>query len=172
MDKSCPKYNISEIFSSYDPGEPDAYAKLKGGPLAPCIKGDIFLYQLQNGVYIKAYITGIPTTTSSGNPTSFHGFHIHEHGDCSIGTATDPFLASGSHWNPTNQTHPMHVGDLPPILSANGIGILSVYTDKFTVSDSIGKAFILHEGIDDFTSQPSGNAGPRLACGIIVSYRR
>lgn len=172
MDTSCPKYNISEIFSSYNPGEPDAYAKLKGGPLSPCVKGDIFLYQLQNGVYIKAYIKGIPNTKSDGNPTSFHGLHIHENGDCNIGSPSDPFLESGGHWNPTNQPHPMHAGDLPPILSANGIGILSVYTDRFRVSNSIGKAFILHEGIDDFTTQPAGNAGARLACGVIVPYRR
>ena len=64
----------------------------------------------------------------------------------------------------------MHAGDLPPILSANGIGILSTFTNRFTVDEVIGKSFILHQGYDDFTSQPSGNAGARWACGIIDYY--
>lgn len=168
MDNSCPKYDIQKIFSMYDPSRPTGYAKLKGGPLAPCIRGDIFLYQLEDGVYIKAYITGIPNVNNQ--TSSFHGFHIHEVGDCSVGDNNNPFTAAKSHYNPTNAEHPMHAGDLPPILSANGVGILSVFTDRFTVDDVIGKSFILHQGYDDFTSQPAGNAGSRLACGVIIAY--
>ena len=66
--------------------------------------------------------------------------------------------------------HPMHAGDLPPILSANGIGILSTFTNRFTVEEVIGKSFIIHSGYDDFTSQPAGNAGTRWACGVIDYY--
>ena len=139
-----------------------------GGPLAPCIVGDVFLYQLEEGVYIKAYITGIPNINNQ--TSSFHGFHIHEVGDCTVGNANDPFTAAKSHYNPTGAEHPMHAGDLPPILSANGVGILSFYTDRFTVDQVVGKSFILHKGYDDFTSQPAGNAGPRLACGVINYY--
>ena len=168
MDNSCPKYSIQKIFSVYNASNPDAYAQIKGGPLAPCIKGTVYLYQLEDGVYVKAYITGIP---SVNNQTSaFHGFHIHEVGDCSVGNANDPFTAAKSHYNPTNVEHPMHAGDLPPILAANGIGILSTFTNRFIVKDVIGKSFILHAGYDDFTSQPAGNAGARWACGVILKY--
>ena len=59
MDKSCPKYDIQKVFSGYNQSKPNAYAQIKGGPLAPCIKGTIYLYQLDEGVYIKVYITGI-----------------------------------------------------------------------------------------------------------------
>ena len=126
------------------------------------------MYQLEEGVYIKAYITGIPNINNQ--TSSFHGFHIHEVGDCTVGNANDPFTAAKSHYNPTGAEHPMHAGDLPPILSANGVGILSFYTNRFTVDQVIGKSFILHQGYDDFTSQPAGNAGSRLACGVIVYY--
>ena len=159
MDKSCPEYDIQKIFSMYNPSKPNAYAQIKGGPLAPCIKGTIYLYQLEDGVYVKAYITGIPNTNNQ--TSSFHGFHIHEIGDCTVGNKNDPFTNAKSHYNPTNAEHPMHSGDLPPILSANGIGILSVFTNRFTVNEVIGKSFILHEKYDDFTSQPAGNAGSR-----------
>ena len=52
MDTSCPKYDIQKIFSAYNPSRPNAYAQIKGGPLAPCIRGTIYLYQLGEGVYI------------------------------------------------------------------------------------------------------------------------
>ncbi len=54
--------------------------------------------------------------------------------------------------------------------TANGIGILSTFTNRFTVDEVIGKSFILHAGYDDFTSQPAGNSGARWACGIIDYY--
>lgn len=170
MDKSCPKYDIQKIFSVYNQSKPDAYAQIKGGPLAPCIKGTIYLYQLEEGVYLKAYITGIPNMNNESS--SFHGFHIHELGDCSVGDEKNPFTKAKSHYNPTNVSHPMHAGDLPPILSSDGIGILSVFTNRFTVNEVIGKSFILHEGYDDFTSQPAGNAGARWACGVIDYYKK
>lgn len=170
MDKSCPKYDIQKIFSVYNQSKPDAYAQIKGGPLAPCIKGTIYLYQLEEGVYIKAYITGIPNINNESS--SFHGFHIHEVGDCSVGDEKNPFTGAKSHYNPTNVSHPMHAGDLPPILSSDGIGILSMFTNRFTVNEVIGKSFILHGGYDDFTSQPAGNAGARWACGVIDYYKK
>ena len=170
MDKSCPKYDIQKIFSVYNQSKPDAYAQIKGGPLAPCIQGTIYLYQLEEGVYIKAYITGIPNINNESS--SFHGFHIHEVGDCSVGDEKNPFTEAKSHYNPTNTSHPMHAGDLPPILSSDGIGILSVFTNRFAVNEVIGKSFILHGGYDDFTSQPAGNAGARWACGVIDYYKK
>ncbi|WP_290453883.1 superoxide dismutase family protein, partial [Romboutsia ilealis] len=118
--------------------------------------------------YIKVYITGIPNVNNQAS--SFHGFHIHEVGDCSIGNDNEPFTAAKSHYNPNNVEHPMHAGDLPPILSANGIGILSTFTNRFTVDEVIGKSFIIHSGYDDFTSQPAGNSGTRWACGVIDYY--
>ena len=59
---------------------------------------------------------------------------------------------------------------MPPILASDGIGILSVYTSYFTVADIINKSVVLHENYDDFTTQPFGNSGAKIACGRILPY--
>ncbi|SHH90039.1 Copper/zinc superoxide dismutase (SODC) [Clostridium grantii DSM 8605] len=77
---------------------------------------------------------------------------------------------AGGHWNPKNQPHGNHAGDLPVLFSNNGVAIMSFFTDKFKVAGIINKAIIIHESPDDYTSQPSGNAGKRLACGLIQGF--
>lgn len=170
MDNFCEKYNINKLFENYDPQSPDAFARIKGGKLAPCIEGDVFFYELKEGVYVKAFITGIPDINMQGEPVRFHGFHIHETGDCSIGTEENPFPKTGGHYNPSESNHPFHAGDLPPILESDGVGILAFYTSYFTVRDIINKSVVIHEGVDDFTTQPSGDSGPKIACGRIIPY--
>lgn len=167
---SCPKYNINEIFANYNPQRPTAFARMRGGQLAPCIEGNVFFYQLNGGVYVRAYITGIPDTNMNGEVARFHGFHIHENGDCSVGVATKPFPNTGEHYNPSDSQHPFHAGDLPPILASDGVGILSFYTSYFTVADIINKSIVLHDKYDDFSTQPSGNSGDKIACGKIIPY--
>lgn len=63
--------------------------------------------------------------------------------------------------------HPYHAGDLPPLFSANGNAVLEVLTDRFNIHQIIGKTIIIHRNPDDFTTQPSGNAGEKIACGVI-----
>lgn len=63
--------------------------------------------------------------------------------------------------------HPLHVGDLPPLLENNGYAYMSVLTNKFKISDIIGKTVIIHDMPDDSTTQPSGNSGKKIACGVI-----
>ncbi len=104
-----------------------------------------------------------------------HGIHVHETGECS---APD-FKSAGGHFNPQGTDHacppttPRHAGDFGNIeISADGSGHLDETSDLITVTPGdtsvVGKAVILHEGQDDCTSQPSGNAGPRLACGVVT----
>lgn len=170
MDLSSLKNEIPKIFSAYQPNHPTAIARLQGSINAPSVIGEVLFYQLSGGVYIKSYIIGIPEVNSNGTPTKFHGFHIHERGDCFPGTITESFPDTGNHYNPTNSKHPFHAGDLPPILVANGVGILSVYTSAFNVNDIIDKSIILHENPDDFHTQPSGDSGNKIACGVIMPY--
>ena len=54
MDNSCQQYNLNQLFATYDPQRPTAYARIRGGKIAPCIDGNVFFYQLEGGVYIKA----------------------------------------------------------------------------------------------------------------------
>ncbi len=102
-----------------------------------------------------------------------HGFHVHEYGDCSARDGT----SAGGHFNPDGQSHgaptdtERHVGDLGNI-SADGTGMAHLeWTDtylSFSGPHSIlGRGVIVHAGADDLTSQPTGNAGGRVACGVI-----
>ena len=148
-----------------------AVAYLTGGPLAPMLKGQVVFQQLDIGVNVSVYVEGMPITLSDGKASSFHGFHIHEVGDCTVGDEKNPFKATGGHYNPGNTMHPYHAGDMPPLLANNGskygTAMMSFVTNRFKVKDIIGKSVIIHEGIDDFTSQPAGNAGAKWACGVI-----
>jgi len=100
--------------------------------------------------------------------------HIHEHGDCG-----DMGKMAHGHWNPTNAQHgkwgvgSFHSGDIGNVkLDAKGKGTLSLETDLWTLGGKadkniLGKAIIVHGGVDDFTTQPTGNAGSRIGCGVI-----
>jgi len=147
-----------------------AYAHIVGGPLAPEIRGIVYLRDVPGGTEVYANISGLPPyRPAQGNnpPVGPHGFHIHETGDCSIGDPSNPFQAAGGHWNPTQQPHGNHAGDFPVLFSNHGNAWMIFFTDKFKVKDTLGKAIIIHENPDDYRSQPAGNAGKRLACGII-----
>ena len=68
--------------------------------------------------------------------------------------------------------HPYHAGDLPPLFSANGLGFSAFLTNRFVAEEIKGKTIIIHSNPDDFTTQPSGNSGIKIACGVISSLRR
>ncbi|MFD1018392.1 superoxide dismutase family protein [Thalassobacillus hwangdonensis] len=147
-----------------------AYAVVEGGPLAPDLKGIVYFYELPNGVQVFVQVEGLPAfqpATNGKSQVGPHGFHIHENGACDIGDENDPFQAAGGHWNPDDQPHGNHAGDFPVLFSNNGVAQMLFYTNRFTLDQIEGKAVIIHESPDDFQSQPSGNAGKRLACGVI-----
>ena len=138
---------------------PDAVAKIRGGVEVPKLSGCIRFYQQKGCVLIVAEIFGL----SRENETGFFGFHIHQGESCS---GTD-FSETGSHYNPVDQVHPKHAGDLPPLMCCRGNAYLAVKTDRFTVHDIIGKTVVIHSDPDDFHTQPAGNAGKKIACGVI-----
>ena len=138
---------------------PDAVAKIRGGVEVPKLSGCIRFYQQKGCVLIVAEIFGLPRE----NETGFFGFHIHQGESCS---GTD-FSETGSHYNPVDQIHPKHAGDLPPLMCCRGNAYLAVKTDRFTVHDIIGKTVVIHSDPDDFHTQPAGNAGRKIACGVI-----
>ncbi len=147
-----------------------AAAKIKGGPLAPQLEGTVVFRNVPGGVWICVNVNGLPKYQPGKDgkqPIGPHGFHIHGGGTCEVGDPKEPFKAAGEHWNPTNQPHGNHAGDFPVLFSNNGVASMCFFTDKFKVADIIGKAVIIHESPDDYRSQPAGNAGKRLGCGII-----
>ncbi|MGI6712342.1 MAG: superoxide dismutase family protein [Bacillota bacterium] len=147
-----------------------ASAYIQGGPLAPQITGIVMFQAIPKGTIVYVNILGLPPykPAQNGNaPVGPHGFHIHELGNCTVGDPNNPFQSAGGHWNPNNQPHGNHAGDFPVLFSNNGISQMSFFTDKFHVSEVIGRSVIIHENPDDYRSQPAGNSGKRLACGII-----
>ncbi len=140
---------------------PAAVAYVKGGHDAPNLFGEVRFYQNLKNVLVEANISGLP---QKGGP-GFFAFHIHE-GDNCLG---ESFSNTGGHYNPAGVEHPYHAGDLPPLMRCNGGAYLAVTTDRFRVEDIIGRTVVIHNGSDDFKSQPAGNAGEKIACGIIRS---
>ncbi len=147
---------------------PAAYAAIKGGPNYSGIHGNVYFYQVELGVMVIAEIFGLPTSKNPCERPVF-GFHIHSGNSCS-GNETDPFADAMSHYNPERCPHPSHEGDMPPLFGNQGYAFLMFLTDRFTAKDIIDKTVIIHDKPDDFTTQPAGNAGNKIACGVIQSY--
>lgn len=139
--------------------KPDAVAQILGGSEVPQLSGCIQFYQEKGRVLIVAHICGLPQNSETG----FFGFHIHEGESCS-GVA---FSETRSHYSSTAMAHPKHAGDLPPILMCQGSAYLAFRTDRFSVKDILDRNVVIHSDPDDFRSQPAGNAGRKIACGVI-----
>lgn len=147
-----------------------AFAEIKGSPLFPDLMGYVRFKNQRYGTDVTVEVTGLPTYkpgTKDKKPIGPHGFHIHEHGNCAVGNPEDSFKAAGGHWNPTNQPHGNHAGDFPVLFSNNGYAKMSFFTNKFKVSDIIDKSVIIHLNPDDYVSQPSGDSGKMIGCGVI-----
>jgi len=142
-----------------DYGTNIATAIINGGLENPSIYGTVIFRPMGEGTLVSANIYGLPPMY--GN--SFHGFHLHENGICDI---TKDFSDAGGHYNPTGEAHGMHAGDFPSLLSCNGFAKLEFYTNRFRPSDILGRSVIIHENPDDFRTDPAGNSGKRIACGI------
>ena len=130
------------------------------------VAGKLSFAQTTEGVRVKGRVTGL-------KPNSPHAFHVHEKGDCSAPDAA----SAGGHFNPTGQPHGAfnapqhHMGDMPSLnADASGTAQIDFVSREFVLEGPntiVGKAVIVHRDPDDVNSQPAGNAGPRLACGVI-----
>ena len=148
---------------------PDAYALIKGSSVFPDLMGTVKFYSVSKGVVVSAQITGLPK--SEGNcKNPIFGFHIHKGESCS-GNMTDEFADTMGHYNPKDCNHPFHSGDLPPLFGNNGYAFSAFLTDRFNVNEIIGKTVIIHSGPDDFSTNPSGNSGIKIACGEIIKTK-
>ena len=131
------------------------------------VAGTVVFAQEGRKVFVIAEVTGLKPGA--------HGFHVHEKGDCS---APD-FSSAGGHFNPGGQPHgdpaagAHHVGDMP-VLVADASGKATARAERRTMSvgggganDIVGKSVVVHADPDDFMTQPAGNSGARVACGVI-----
>lgn len=144
-------------------GCPSAIARISGkdsnGP-----SGTVSFYPRRNGTLVVADISKLPQSDSTCSSGVF-GFHIHEGTSC----GGEGFSETKGHLNLSDCTHPYHIGDLPPLFECGGRAFMSVLTGRFHISDIIGRTVVIHSNPDDFTTQPSGNSGTKIACGKIVA---
>lgn len=165
--------NIGQLPGYGQPVVDSAVAIMRGGPLAPQISGTVWFRDVPGGTDVYVLVSGLPPYSPAYNdrdPIGPHGFHIHEFGICEPGDPNDPFQSAGEHWNPTNQPHGNHAGDFPVLFSNNGWARMCFFTNKFKPSQVISKSAIIHQNPDDYRTQPAGDAGKRLACGVIRKY--
>lgn len=148
---------------------PQAAARLTGGEDHPALSGNLRLYQTPMGVVVYAQVRGLPESRGDCQSPVF-GFHIHAGTDCG-GGMDDPFAHAMSHYDPVGCPHPYHAGDLPPLFGSGGAALSLFLTDRFTVQEVMGKTVIIHDHPDDFSTQPSGNSGTKIACGVIRAVR-
>lgn len=130
-------------------------------------QGTVTFMQQANGVLVSGRISGL-------RPNQEHGFHVHEAADCS-----GDGMATKGHFNPDGAPHGKHgaqaahhSGDLPALkANSNGVAEFSFLAAKLTVGSGpasvLGRGLIVHRDPDDYTTQPTGNAGPRPGCGVI-----
>jgi Cu-Zn family superoxide dismutase len=148
-------------------GGPRATAQLQS-TTGNTTSGTVSFVQAGSKVQVSGEVRGL-------KPGAEHGFHVHEKGDCSSGDG----MSAGGHFNPTGSPHGSHgmgahhTGDLPSLKAdAGGVAKFSFDSSTITVgsgnTDIVGKGLIVHRDPDDYKTQPTGNAGPRLACAVIT----
>lgn len=130
------------------------------------VHGDLTLSSAGSGVRITGKVDGL-------TPGSEHGFHIHEKGDCSAPDAS----SAGGHYNPASTPHgnpgggAHHAGDIRNLVAdGSGVANVDVIVEGVSIggqNDVLGRAVVVHESPDDYASQPAGNSGARIACGVI-----
>ncbi len=149
------------------PSGPRAGAQLQS-TIGNSTSGNASFVQAGGKVLVSGEVRGL-------KPNAEHGFHVHEKGDCSSGDG----MSTGGHFNPAGAPHGNHgtgmhhAGDLPSLKAdANGVARFNFESSTIAVgsgaNDIVGKGLIVHRDPDDYKTQPTGNAGPRLACAVIA----
>ena len=145
--------------------KPRAIAQIKGSKNYPQISGNVYFYPVNLGIVMVTIINNLPCSDMKCKNSVF-AFHIHEGTSCT-GDESDYFKNSLTHYNPDSCAHPYHAGDLPPLFCVKNMAFSSFLTDRFNLNEIIGKTVIIHSMPDDFRTQPSGNAGEKIACSVI-----
>lgn len=138
---------------------PRLFSVVEGGAGYAGLFGTVRFYAVSGGVIVEANIQGLP----DGGGSRFFGFHIHEGGGCT----GEGFADTLAHYDTVGAEHPDHAGDLPPLLSCAGRAYMRVFTCRFTLDQVVGRTVVIHDMPDDFRSQPSGDSGNKIACGVI-----
>lgn len=158
---------LKNIFRIVMQMRPACRAEVRGSSDYPDLEGEVSFYPFWDGTLVAVEIWGLPTTGEKCQERVF-GFHIHEGHSCT-GNETDPFSDTGEHYNPDGCAHPQHAGDFPPLFENKGYALTLFYTNRFEPEEVEGRTVVIHGMPDDFRTQPAGDAGMKIACGVIVA---
>ena len=175
---SAPTKSTAPAASAATPAAPAAQSTAKSATVnlasasGSLVSGKLTVVPMGNGVHLTGEVGGL-------SPGSTHAIHIHEKGDCSAADAS----SAGGHFNPAAQPHGKvgsgahHGGDMDNLVAnAEGVAQVNAHAEGVTLgggaaNDVAGKAVIVHAAADDYRTQPTGNAGGRVACGVITVTR-
>ncbi|HEY0505637.1 MAG TPA: superoxide dismutase family protein [Lysobacter sp.] len=175
---SAPTKSSAPAASAPTPAAPAAQSTAKSATVnlasasGSLVSGKLTVVPMGNGVHLTGEVGGL-------SPGSTHAIHIHEKGDCSAADAS----SAGGHFNPAAQPHGKvgsgahHGGDMDNLVAnAEGVAQVNAHAEGVTLgggaaNDVAGKAVIVHAAADDYRTQPTGNAGGRVACGVITVTR-
>ena len=146
-------------------GKSEAKATIKGSGMYNNIKGIAYFYSTSMGVMVAIEVNGLPMGIDKCN-NKIYAVHIHEGGSCT-GNEKDMFVNTMGHYNPNMCMHPYHAGDMPPLFESDGYAFMIYLTKRFSINEIIGRTIIIHSMTDDFRTQPSGDSGDKIACGVI-----
>ena len=170
MITGCEQTNQGTASADIDSDTPQSISVMMNAKSDSTVTGQVNFKEVDQEVSMTASFTGLEPGT--------HAIHIHAKADCN----TTDAKSAGGHWNPTNEQHGQlgetdeyHKGDIGNFeADENGDGDVSIQTSQWCIGcddatkNILGKSVIVHKGADDFVSQPSGNAGARVACGEIT----
>lgn len=148
-------------------------ARIRGNSYAPYLSGTAKFFPWLNGTMVEIEIVNLPASTQP------FAVHIHTGSSC----RKEDFSDAGMHFSHASQaghtsadfdessevgeSHPAHKGDLPSVFSNNGYAYFATFTDRFTPREIENRTVVIGNNPDDFITQPSGNSGNRIACGVI-----
>ncbi len=150
---------MKQIDSRLLSGRPAATAVIQGSRLYPTLRGQVQFFPAPGGTLVVAELWNLPGD-------GFFAMHLHSGNQCD-GNSPKPFSSAGEHWSIGSQVHPYHTGDLPVLLSNHGYAWNAVFTERFRPQQAKGHTLIIHSMPDDFRTQPAGNAGDRIGCGVV-----
>ena len=139
-----------------------AVAKIQGDISSPNLKGIAYFKPFKDGTMVEIEVSGLPRYKNY----QLFPIHIHDGKDCDI-SKNGTFDNVLGHYNPTNENHPYHAGDMPILFSNNGYAYMKFYTTRFKAYEVENKLVIIHEAVKD---ENTSSFGRKIGCGRINKY--
>src|SRR5699024_6646746 len=151
-----------------------AFAEIRGDDIATGLHARVYFTHVPYGTEVYDEGNRLPDyqpETNDAPPVGPDEFQIHTHDSCEVADQDDHLQEAGGQWSPDNQPHGHHAGDFPVLFSNDGYARMFFFTNRFRPKDVVGKTVMIHENPDDYRTQPAGDSGTRIGCGVIRAYK-